>query len=189
MSTLYSGRLLRHARGEGRGCSARPRAMGKGGRREEARTRGKRRLCEKLRKRNAGKGGEMCAVALRIPGHAICAGRPARGALPRHFHQWEPGTKHEILCRFRDKKRNFVPGSRHKLHVPGFVTRVPSISNKRISINSQTGNVAAMLIAHLLSEFTHLLPLIITGLQGQDTPLSLFLCWIQGRGMQRGGAR
>ena len=114
---------------------------------------------------------------------------PARGALPRHFHQWEPGTKHEILCRFRDKKRNFVPGSRHKLHVPGFVTRVPSISNKRISINSQTGNVAAMLIAHLLSEFTHLLPLIITGLQGQDTPLSLFLCWIQGRGMQRGGAR
>ena len=46
-----------------------------------------------------------------------------------------------------------------------------------------------MLIAHLLSEFTHLLPLIITGLQGQDTPLSLFLCWIQGRGMQRGGAR
>ena len=56
-------------------------------------------------------------------------------------------------------------------------------SNKRTSINSETGTVATLLIADLLSEFTHLLALMITGLQGQD-PLSLFPSWIPGGGMQ-----
>ena len=60
---------------------------------------------------------------------------------------------------------------------------LPPFSNKRTPIDSETGTVAALLIADLLSEFTHLLPLMITGLQGQD-PLSLFPSWIPGGGMQ-----